>query len=89
MVQSATPCRWALLGLSSIAQTFVDNILLTRDSSDPISHIATSVSTTGGKERAQKWLAERKAPRRQMIVVRQIAQDDAHGPDIDRVVALL
>ncbi|GAW19159.1 hypothetical protein ANO14919_086430 [Xylariales sp. No.14919] len=69
MAQTATPCRWALLGLSSIAQTFVEDILLPRDSSDPISHIVTSVSTTGGQERAHKWLSERKVPNSQDVTV--------------------
>ncbi|CAK7224174.1 hypothetical protein SBRCBS47491_005459 [Sporothrix bragantina] len=61
-MSSSTPftCRWALLGLSSIAVTFVEDLLLARDASDPIRHEVVCVSTTGTVERARKWLADRK-----------------------------
>ncbi|KAI0868260.1 hypothetical protein GGS24DRAFT_494702 [Hypoxylon argillaceum] len=85
MAQTATPCRWALLGLSSIAQTFVDDILLPRDPSDPISHIVTSVSTTGGQERAHKWLAERKVLNPQDVAVFTTFEEMLKSGDFDVV----
>ncbi|OQU96016.1 hypothetical protein CLAIMM_02160 [Cladophialophora immunda] len=55
-------CRWALLSLSAIASTFVDDILLPRDDSDTIRHVITCVSTTGSENRARSWLTERNVP---------------------------
>ncbi|CAK7243419.1 MAG: hypothetical protein STHCBS139747_004941 [Sporothrix thermara] len=61
-MSSPFTCRWALLGLSGIAVTFVEDLLLPRDASDPIRHEVVCVSTTGSVERARKWLADRKVP---------------------------
>ncbi|CAK7236316.1 hypothetical protein SCUCBS95973_009567 [Sporothrix curviconia] len=62
MSSSPFTCRWALLGLSSIAVTFVEDLLLEREASDPIRHEVVCVSTTGTVERARKWLADRNVP---------------------------
>lgn len=62
MANTPFTCRWALLGLSNIATTFVDDLLLPRDASDPITHQIACVSTTGTLERAQQWLRDRKIP---------------------------
>lgn len=55
-------CRWALLGLSSIAVTFVEDLLLPHNDSDPIRHEIACVSTTGTADRARRWLEDRKVP---------------------------
>lgn len=54
-------CRWALLGLSNIANTFVDDILIPRDASESIAHIVVCVSTTGTEKRAKNWLKQHKS----------------------------
>ncbi|CAK7203009.1 hypothetical protein SEUCBS139899_005736 [Sporothrix eucalyptigena] len=60
--RSTFTCRWALLGLSSIAVTFVEDLLLPRNANDPIRHEIACVSTTGTVERARGWLADRNVP---------------------------
>jgi predicted dehydrogenase len=49
-------CRWAALSLSSIASTFFQDLL--GRSNAQYSHKLVALSTTGSKERAEKWLAE-------------------------------
>lgn len=49
-------CRWAFLGLSTIAENFIVDLLLQRPDDDPIAHELVTVSTTGPKERATTWL---------------------------------
>ncbi|KAL1900127.1 hypothetical protein Sste5346_002435 [Sporothrix stenoceras] len=68
---SSTPftCRWALLGLSSIAVTFVEDLLLPRNDSDPIRHEIACVSTTGTIDRARRWLEDRKVPNADSVQV--------------------
>ncbi|ETN42789.1 uncharacterized protein HMPREF1541_01947 [Cyphellophora europaea CBS 101466] len=60
-------CRWAGLSLSSIASTFFQD-LLGRESAQ-YEHKLVAISTTGSKERAQKWLAENKVPDAESVVI--------------------
>ncbi|VUC37878.1 unnamed protein product [Clonostachys rosea] len=57
MTESKFTCRWALLGLSNIAKTFLDDLTLPQEGA--IQHSLSCVSTTSSKEKAQQWLAER------------------------------
>ncbi|CAH0044293.1 unnamed protein product [Clonostachys solani] len=57
MTETKFTCRWALLGLSNIAKTFLDDLTIPQDGT--IQHIVSCVSTTSSKEKAQQWLAER------------------------------
>lgn len=57
MAETNFTCRWALIGLSSIAKTFVDDLTLPRDGT--LRHRVSCVSTTGSREKAQQWLSER------------------------------
>jgi predicted dehydrogenase len=61
--------RWALLSLSTIACTFVPDLILPRDASDPMKHEIVCVSTTGGQERASNWLKDRGVPSRDRVIV--------------------
>lgn len=49
-------CRWAALSLSSIASTFIEDILLPGDNSQTIKHELVAVSSTKSKEGARQWL---------------------------------
>jgi dihydrodiol dehydrogenase / D-xylose 1-dehydrogenase (NADP) len=49
-------CRWALLGLSSIASTFVADLLLSQTASAKVSHKIVCVSSTKTKAKAAQWL---------------------------------
>ena len=60
-------CRWAGLSLSSIASTFFQD-LLGRESAQN-EHKLVAISTTGSKERAQKWLVENKVPDAESVVI--------------------
>ena len=60
-------CRWAALSLSTIASTFFQD-LLGRENSQ-FEHKLVAISTTGSKERAQKWLVENKAPDGGSVVI--------------------
>lgn len=53
-------CRWAALSLSSIAATFLPDLLGRSDAE--YEHKLVAVSTTGSKERAQGWLRDNKIP---------------------------
>ncbi|KAH7397629.1 hypothetical protein BKA64DRAFT_723327 [Cadophora sp. MPI-SDFR-AT-0126] len=55
-------CRWAALSLSTIAETFLPDLLLQRAESDPIHHKLVALSTRGSKERASSWLLDQKIP---------------------------
>ncbi|KAK8207604.1 hypothetical protein M8818_004258 [Zalaria obscura] len=57
-----TKVRWAALSLSNIAAVFLPDILLPRDDSDEVEHELVAVSTTGSRERADKWFADNKIP---------------------------
>lgn len=60
-------CRWAGLSLSSIASTFFQD-LLGREGAQ-YEHKLVAISTTGSKERAQKWLAENKVADAESVVI--------------------
>lgn len=60
-------CRWAALSLSSIASTFFGDLL--RRESSQFEHKLVAISTTGSKDRAQKWLLENKIPDSESIVI--------------------
>lgn len=62
MTSPRITCRWAALSLSAIAETFFPDILLPRDSSDPIHHELVALSTRGSNERASSWLQDQKIP---------------------------
>lgn len=85
MTSGPQTCRWAALSLSSIASVFVPDILLPRDSSDPIKHELVAVSTTGTKERALSWLNENKVPQPESIKVYHDWQDMLSNGDFDIV----
>lgn len=60
-------CRWAFLGLSAIAETFIADLLLPREDSDLISHQLVTVSTTGSQDRARSWLKDHQVPNPEKI----------------------
>lgn len=60
-------CRWAGLSLSTIASTFFQD-LLGRQSAEH-KHKLVAISTTGSRERAQKWMVENKIPDADSVVV--------------------
>ena len=78
-------CRWALLGLSSIATTFVEDLLLRRDESDPIANKIVCVSTNGTVERAQKWLRDCKVPNAQDVTIYKSSDEMLQKGDFDVV----
>jgi predicted dehydrogenase len=51
-------CRWAFLGLSSIAELFYRDLTLPRDEEKQVQHELVAVSTTRSTEAAVSWLAE-------------------------------
>ena len=63
MAGPSSTCRWAALSLSSIAIVFLGDLLLARGDDDRIHHSLVSVSTTGTKERAEKWFVDNKIAR--------------------------
>ncbi|KAL8746752.1 MAG: hypothetical protein Q9190_001270 [Brigantiaea leucoxantha] len=69
MPQGTFECRWAFLGLSGIAEKFLLDLLLPRDTSKSIRHQLVAVSTTGPKERARRWLAEQASANAEDIVI--------------------
>ncbi|EEP75426.1 predicted protein [Uncinocarpus reesii 1704] len=60
-------CRWAFLGLSSIAELFFKDITRSRSDEDPIRHQLVAVSTTRSVERASQWLAQQDVPNRHTV----------------------
>lgn len=62
-------CRWAALSLSTIASTFFQDLL--GHSSSQFEHKLVAISTTGSKDRAQKWLGENKVPNAESVVIYQ------------------
>ncbi|KAJ9657225.1 hypothetical protein H2198_004451 [Neophaeococcomyces mojaviensis] len=60
-------CRWAALSLSNIASVFFPDLLGRKDAQ--FEHQLVAISTTGSKERAQKWLADNKIPSAESIVI--------------------
>ncbi|KAG4432656.1 hypothetical protein IFR05_011859 [Cadophora sp. M221] len=62
MTLQRTTCRWAALSLSTIAETFLPDLLLQRAESNPIHHKLVALSTRGSKERASSWLLDQKIP---------------------------
>jgi dihydrodiol dehydrogenase / D-xylose 1-dehydrogenase (NADP) len=78
-------CRWALLGLSAIAVKFVKDLLLPRSENRQLTHEVAAVGTTGGAERARRWLAEQQVAGAERIAVHEsYAQLLQHG-DFDIV----
>lgn len=55
-------CRWAALSLSTIAETFLPDLLLPRDGSESLHHKLVAVSTRGTSEKASEWLSKQKIP---------------------------
>ena len=49
-------CRRAFVGLSGIAETFIPDLRLLSEDSDPISRGVVTLSTTGSRDRATSWL---------------------------------
>lgn len=60
-------CRWAALSLSTIASTFFQDLLGREDSQ--FDHKLVAISTTGTKERAQKWFVDNKVPDAGSVVI--------------------
>ena len=56
------PCRWALLGLSGMAETFRADVLLPREDEDPISRELVTVFTTEFWDRVVPWLEDHHVP---------------------------
>lgn len=67
MASEKITCRWAALSLSTIAETFIPDLLLPRDSSSAIYHKLVAVSTRGSKERADQWLQDQKVPESESV----------------------
>lgn len=82
---SKVHCRWALLGLSNIATQFVDDLLLKRDATDPISHQIACVSTTGTSERAKSWLGDRPGLNIKSVTIYTSADEMLESGDFDIV----
>lgn len=78
-------CRWALLGLSNIAETFVTDILLPRPDPAPITHKVVAISTTGSKERATTWLTNAKVPHVNQVQIFQSFEEMLATADFDVV----
>jgi predicted dehydrogenase len=78
-------CRWALLGLSSIAITFVDDLLLPRAENESIHHVIAAVSTTKDAEIARGWLADRKVSNVEEIEVFLSFEDMLQKGNFDAV----
>ncbi|KAK9447369.1 uncharacterized protein V1518DRAFT_420803 [Limtongia smithiae] len=78
-------CKWALMGLSSIATTFVDDLLLSRDPSEPIVHVLSCVSTTSAVSRAKTWLGDRKGLDVSSAMIYTSAEEMLKSGDFDIV----
>jgi predicted dehydrogenase len=86
MAQNKFNCRWALLSLSTICrETFVPDLILPRDASDPITHEVVCLSTTGSKERAQEWLKQYNVPNRENVVIYNSWEEMLKKGDFDIV----
>jgi predicted dehydrogenase len=60
-------CRWAALSLSNIASVFFPD-LLGRDNAQ-FDHQLVSISTTGSKDRAERWFRDNKIPNADSIKI--------------------
>lgn len=78
-------CRWAALSLSSIAATFLPDLLLPREDSEAIKHELVAISTTGSKERADGWLKDNKIPNADRITLYHSWEEMLEKGDFDIV----
>ena len=85
MTQEQFTCRWAALSLSSIAATFLPDLLLTRRTSSSVKHELVAVSTTGTRDRATNWLQENKIPNSDSIKIYHSWQEMLEKGDFDVV----
>ena len=60
-------CRWAALSLSTIASTFITDLLACQSSQ--FNHQLVCISTTGKNERAKSWLVQNKITDHENIVI--------------------
>lgn len=85
MAQETFRCRWALLSLSTIACTFVPDLLLPRDASDPITHEVVALSTTKTRENAETWLQENGVPNASSVSIYSSWEEMLTSADFDIV----
>lgn len=85
MAQGQYTCRWAALSLSNIASVFLPDLLQPRPDSEPIQHELVCVSTTGGNERAAKWMNENKIPNQESVKVYNSWEEMLEKGDFDIV----
>ncbi|KAK5049422.1 hypothetical protein LTR84_004351 [Exophiala bonariae] len=76
-------CRWAALSLSSIASTFLPDLLGREDAQ--YEHKLVAISTTGTNERAQKWFKDNKIPDSESVTVYNSWQTMLEQGDFDIV----
>lgn len=81
-------CRWAFLGLSAIAVKFIKDLLLPREENKQLIHSLSAVGTSGGEERARRWLVDQlpggAAEAAEIAVFKSYAELLSHG-DFDVV----
>ncbi|GFF96967.1 uncharacterized oxidoreductase C513.06c [Aspergillus udagawae] len=88
MNQSIEPpfhCRWAFLGLSSIAELFFRDLTLPRDEEKHLQHQLVAVSTTRSTEAAASWLAEQQVPNASTVRIYTSYADMLREGDFDVV----
>ncbi|KAL1998069.1 hypothetical protein VTN02DRAFT_90 [Thermoascus thermophilus] len=85
MAQETFRCRWALLSLSTIAGTFVPDLLLPRDAAEPITHEVVALSTTKTREQAATWLREHGVPNASSVSVYASWEEMLTSADFDIV----
>jgi predicted dehydrogenase len=85
MAQEQYTCRWAALSLSNIASVFLPDLLLPRPDSEQIRHELVCVSTTGGNERAAKWMSDNKIPNADSVKVYNSWEEMLEKGDFDIV----
>ena len=78
------PCRWAALSLSTIASTFLPDLLAKHETSD-IEHSLVAVSTTSGAERAAEWLTKYEIPNVPSIAIYDSWREMLEHGDFDIV----